>query len=152
LEFLTVSACAFDDVLSSGRRRLVGVESLRPLRDHSARSHSIVCKAVNGSSRSHSLNGSISKLSPDEDANAAKQTLNFKSLVPATISPLTEQNSNDVKGDPDQPTEGFSSIDEAIEAIKRGKVRITATTTSIDVAFLIIQADLQFSLDGIAVH
>lgn len=30
---------------------------------------------------------------------------------------------SDVEGDPDRPTEGLSSIMEAIEAIKQGKVR-----------------------------
>ncbi|CAM6113215.1 unnamed protein product [Calypogeia fissa] len=119
--------------LSSGRRLSAVVEHISlawpaPLvqrASHGSRSGSIVCSSLNGSSSSAKVdgavnNGSLNEL--DQIAGSAEQALKFKSLVAAEINPSTEQFFlSDVDADPDRPTEGFSSIMEAVEALRQGK-------------------------------
>ncbi|CAM6129888.1 unnamed protein product [Calypogeia fissa] len=119
--------------LSSGRRPSAVVEHIglawpSPFvqrASHGSRSGSIVCSSLNGSSSSAKVdgavnNGSLNEL--DQIAGSAEQALKFKSLVAAEINPSTEQFFlSDVDADPDRPTEGFSSIMEAVEALRQGK-------------------------------
>ncbi|XP_057855861.2 probable bifunctional riboflavin biosynthesis protein RIBA 1, chloroplastic [Cryptomeria japonica] len=61
-----------------------------------------------------------------EDADVVSSNLKGESLgfqtVSAEITPVTDQFfSSDAEGDPDRPSEGFSSIEHALDSIRRGK-------------------------------
>lgn len=71
-------------------------------------------------------NDSYNRLSSENDddvvtSNGTGESIRFQT-VSAEITPVTDQFFvSDAEGDPDRPSEGFSSIEEALNAIRQGK-------------------------------
>lgn len=83
----------------------------------------VICKSTNGAHVSRTNNTALVGLdSEDLTIDAATKLPERPSLAKAGIPPVEQRLRTEFEEDSDEPGEGFATIEEAVEAIKEGKV------------------------------
>ncbi|XP_071742293.1 monofunctional riboflavin biosynthesis protein RIBA 3, chloroplastic-like [Rutidosis leptorrhynchoides] len=89
----------------------------------------ITCQSLKNTTNNNNQNGSIfNHISPSNDNSQPFNTINAE-ITPETVDFFT----SDAEGDPDCPSEGFSSIEDALQALRNGKFVIVVDDENGDI-------------------